>query len=394
MKTSNLPKFNWLFFLILTLGIAARLFAATLGHDYDFDSWWLIAQLFDDGKNIYASTDRYNFAPGWFFILHFLDLLSGHNENIFRYLVAGILSLGDVGIFVILWRRFGKLAGCWFLLNPISIIVSGYQNNFDTLAIFLGLIAALTMGDDFEQPVNRRKFFGLVLFGFSLIVKHVFFAFPFWLAVKQKGLSQKLIVILVPVLMFALSFAPYLNAGGQGIVQNVFQYRAVNTAFFYHMFLPPFLQFAFSSTGVWFFLLILFAFICRQKNTVEFLLFYTCVLVAAAPASVNEYLAIPGAFVATHLNLWMILFTGAGTAHLLVAPNGPFGTPAFTVKGAGAAYFPSMTWLHNLFGSTFGDIAIYFLCLGLIWIMWRKNLIDVFRKILAWCNSEIKNQLR
>ena len=298
----NTAKPNWLFFTVLLAGIAARLLVATLGNDFDFDSWKIMANLADQGKNVYASTDRYNFAPGWFYILHALNLLAGHNPTVFRYLVAGFLGLGDAGIFLILWRRFGRLAGCWFFLNPISIIISGFQNNFDNLAILLGLAAVLLMGDDFEKPVNRRKFLGLFVLGLSLVVKHVFFAFPFWLAVKQKGLSQKLAVILIPLLMFALSFVPYWHGGSQSIIQNVFQYRSSTNEFFYRMFLPQFVQFMFGSHAVWFFLLVLFAFICRQKNTVEYLLLYTCVLVAAAPASVNEYLAIPGAFVATHLN--------------------------------------------------------------------------------------------
>jgi len=205
----NNSKPNWLFFAVIVVGIAARLLVATRGHDPDMDSWQTVAKLVEQGKNVYASTNVYNFAPGWLLILHVLDMLAGHNPVVFRYFVAGFLSLGDVGIFVILWHRFGKLASCWFLLNPISVIISGYQNNFDNLAILLGLVAVLLMGDDFERFVNRRKLLGLFILGLSLVVKHVFFAFPFWLAVKQKGLWQKLLVVLIPVSVFAMSFVPY-----------------------------------------------------------------------------------------------------------------------------------------------------------------------------------------
>ena len=324
-----------------------------------------------------------------------MNLLAGHNPTVFRYLVAGFLGLGDAGIFLILWRRFGRLAGCWFFLNPISIIISGFQNNFDNLAILLGLAAVLLMGDDFEKPVNRRKFLGLFVLGLSLVVKHVFFAFPFWLAVKQKGMSQKLAVVLIPLLMFALSFVPYWHGGSQGIIQNVFLYRSSTNEFFYRMFLPQFVQFMFGSQAVWFFLLVLFAFIYRRRNTVEFLLFYTCVLVAAAPANVNEYLAIPGAFVATHLNPLTILYTIVGTVHLLVTVNGPFGNSFFCVKGFGAAYVPTADSLHltSLFGFTLDDIAIYLLCLSLIWVTWHQNIAAWLKQFLEWCIAEVKNQL-
>ncbi|MGO8763859.1 MAG: hypothetical protein ACLQSR_01840 [Limisphaerales bacterium] len=381
-----------MFFAVLTLGIAARLIAATLGHDFDFDSWQIVANLVNHEENVYAGTDRYNFAPGWFWILHLLDLLAGHNPVVFRYLVAGFLSMGDAGIFFILWRRFGRLAGCWFFLNPISIIISGFQNNFDNLAILLGLAAVLLMGDDFEQPVKSRKALGLVILGLSLVVKHVFFAFPFWLAVKQRRISQKLIVILIPLLIFALSFIPYWHGGSLEIIQNVFRYRSITHEYFYHMFLPQFAQSMFGSEAMWFFFLILFAFICRRKTTVEYLLVYTCVLVAVAPATLNEYLAIPGAFVAMHLNLPTILYTAAGTAHLLVTPNGPLGSPPFDVKGFGATYLPPVH-LSDWFGFSFDDVAIYLLCLSLIWVTWGQTLVGWFKRFLEWCIAEWKNQL-
>jgi len=372
-KTNNNSKPNWLFFAVLVAGVAARLLVATCGHDYDMDSWQLVANIADRGDNVYASTDRYNFAPGWFHVLHALNLLAGHNPTVFRYLVAGFLSLGDVGIFFILWRRFGKAAGCWFFLNPISVIITGYQCNFDNLAVLLGLLAVLLMGDEFDRPVSRRKLLGLFVLGLSLVIKHVFFAFPFWLAVKQKGMLQKLVVILIPVFIFALSFVPYWHAGSQGIVQNVFRYRSFTTEFFYRMFVPMFVQFMFNSQTVWFFLLAIFAFIYRQKNTVEFLLLYTCVLVAASPANINEYLAIPGPFVATHLNPFTILYTAVGTLHLLADVNG--------------------LHLTGLSRTICIDIAIYLLCLGLVWVTWRQNIMALLKRLLEWCISEVKNQL-
>jgi hypothetical protein len=88
-KTNSNSKPNGLFFAVLVAGIAARLLVATCGHDYDMDSWQLVANLVDRGDNVYASTDRYNFAPGWFHVLHALNLLAGHNPTAFRYLVAG-----------------------------------------------------------------------------------------------------------------------------------------------------------------------------------------------------------------------------------------------------------------------------------------------------------------
>ena len=48
-----------------------------------------MAKLVEQGDNVHVSTDRYNFAPGWFHILDFPNLLAGNNGPGFRYLVAG-----------------------------------------------------------------------------------------------------------------------------------------------------------------------------------------------------------------------------------------------------------------------------------------------------------------
>lgn len=371
-KTDDHVKASWLFPVILVVGLAARLLVATLGQDYDMDSWQIMAKLADHGDNVYASTDRYNFAPGWFQILHALNLLSGHHPTVFRYAVSGFLSLGDAGIFFILWHRFGKLAACWFFLNPVSVIVSGYQCNFDNLGIFLGLVAVWQMGDEFDQPVNRRKLLGLLILGLSLVVKHVFFAFPFWLAVRQKGMLQKLIVIVVPIFIFLLSFLPYWHTGSQGIIHNVFLYRSMPLNYFYLMFVPASVQNAFDSLTVWLLLLALFAFIYRQKSAVESMLFYTGLLVATSPAMVNEYLAIPGAFVATHLNLFTVLYTVLATLRLLVDANG------LHLGGADPAT-----------SFNFACYALFALGLALVWVTWRKNILN----LVEWCASEVTNQL-
>jgi hypothetical protein len=372
-KTNNNSKPSWLFLAVMIAGISMRLLVATCGHNFDVDSYKIVANIVDRGGNVYAGTGRYNYGPVWFHILHALNVLAGQNPSVFRYLLAGFLSLVDAGIFSVLWRKFGKLAACWFFFNPISVIITGYHNQFDNLAVLLGLLAVLQMGDEFDQPIGRRKLLGLFVLGLSLATKHILFAFPFWLAVKQKGILQKLGVILIPVFIFALSFVPYWHEGKQGIIQNVFLFRSYANEYFYRMFLPLFVQYMFNSQTVWLFLLVIFAFIYRQKNTMEFLLLYTCVLVAVSPVNMNEFLAIPGPFVATHLNPFTILYTAAGTLHLLVDYEG--------------------LHLTCLSQTNCADISIYLLCLGLVWVTWRQNIVVWFKRLLEWFISEAGNQL-
>lgn len=367
----NNTRLNWLFFIVLIVGSAARFYVATLGHNYDFDSWLINASLPATG-NVYALTDRYDTAPPWFFIIHALDFLAGHNPVVFRYFLAGFLSLADVGIFFIVWLKFGRLAGCCFFLNPIAIILTGYHNNIDNLAVLSGLVAVLLMKDDFEKPLTRQTIIGLVVLGFSFTLKHVFFALPCWLAVKQRGIGQKLIVILIPVAIFLLSFMPYWHGGKEGILRNIFLYRAYPLEYFYHMFIPQLFQYMFSSQAVWLFCMVIFAFIYRQKNPVETLLLYTCVMVATSPATLNEYLAIPLCFVATHLNVFTILYTAFGTLHELIDYNG--------------------LHLPLLARKTCLDIPIYMLGFAMLWVTWRQKIIAAAGKTFAWIVSEVENQ--
>jgi hypothetical protein len=146
-------------------------------------------------------------------------------------------------------------------------------------------------------------------------------------------------------------------------------YRSVHNEYFYKYFVPTFIQFLCSSQTVWLLMLAGFAFIYRQKNAIESLLLYTAVLVTASPAIINEYLAIPVAFVSTYINPFTLLYTIVSTWHLAIDVNGPH-------------------LLKNHHGIC-SDISICMLSLALIWIVWRQNLIALAKK----CREEIKIQL-
>ena len=359
---------GWLMYLVIFVGLMARMLVATYGHNYDMDSYRIIAGIMDHGGNVYAETPRYNYGPVWFQTIHAIDLVAGHQRVVFRYFMAGFLSLVDVGIFFVLWKKYGRAAAAFFFLNPISVIITGYHSQFDNLAVLLGLFSVLLMQDDFDKPVGSRKFCGLLVLGLSLMTKHLLFVFPFWLAVKQKGLGQKAIVVMVPILVFLAGFAPYWHDGSQGIIANVFQYKSANNEYFYKMFVPQGLQCMFSGLAVWFFSLAVFAFLCRKKTSIESLLLYTAVLVATSPAIANQYLATPIPFVATHMNPFTILFTGAGVLHLLVDVNG-FNRVGLTSSGC-------------------ADIAVSFLFFGWIWVVWRAEITALFKR----CVLEIEKQ--
>jgi hypothetical protein len=348
--------------MVILLGLAARLAAATLGHNYDMDSWRIVAEVMRHGGNVYAETDRYNYGPVWFLILRGLGLLSGNSPAGLHYLVVGFLSLADAGICWLLCRRAGRLAGILFFLNPISILVTGYHCQFDNLAVLIALGAVLRFGEDFDQPLNRPKMLGLLLLGFSLMTKHIFFMFPLWLAVKQRGLGPKAVILLVPAAVFLLGFAPYWAGGQAGILDHVFRYQSAQNGYFFKLIVPQFIQFAGDRNLMWYVMLMVFAFVCRRRNGFASLLIYTGALVAFSPSITNHYMAIPVALAAVFPSGPFLLYTVACVVHLCMDSRG----------------------LHLGSGPAWGceDLGVLSLNCALAWLLWRPQWVQLGRSAL------------
>lgn len=373
-RIRNIFQHRCVWLLVVAIGLAARLAVATFGYNWDMRSWFAVAEITRHGGNVYAETMRYNYGPVWFYVVHGLDLLAAHHCQVLRYWIAAVISLADLGICLFLCRRAGRLVGVLFFLNPVSILISGYHGQFDNLAILLGLWSIQLFGDDFEQPLDRRKFCGLLVLGLSLLTKHVLFLFPLWLAVKQKGRWQKITVLCVPVMVFLLGFAPYWAAGGFGIMNNVFNYRGSYTRYFYNFFIPSGLQYFMDGDTIWLLLLIVFAFVCRNRNGFESLLIYTGVLVAFSPSTSNQYLAIPSALAAFFLNPLFVLYAAFSLLHLCA--DGRNGV------------LDHLQWLNPIQGR-YDNYAIYCLCGALVWLLWRPQFSRLFQRI----GNEIREQI-
>jgi hypothetical protein len=387
-----LKRHTWWVVGLLALGVLLRFVAMRRGHNFDMDSWRLSADITAHHGNVYAETYRYNYGPIWFEILHALDRIAQLFPNpyhAFRFLVVGLLTLADVGIWYLLKRRFGYVAGFLFFLNPISIIITGYHNQFDTLAILAALASMIVYGDDERLRLTKRKWQGLALLGVSLTLKHVFFLFPLWLAVRQKGWREKLIVLGVPIGIFLLSFAPFVVTGHQGIIKNVLGYASFNNAPFWFVVVPQFIQ-AFVNIKVLFFgALVVFAFIMRRRPVVESVLMYSVVLVVFSTAITNQYLAIVCAAIAVMPNIFFVLYAFSGTLMLSMSAAGlhmsktkallpgPL-TQSLTAEATYRAY----------------DIPLFFLALGLLWHFQRQRIIAGTRWLGRWAHSEIRYQIQ
>ncbi|UKI30108.1 MAG: hypothetical protein L6W00_19200 [Lentisphaeria bacterium] len=90
-----------IFLLVALLSLLVKVLLATRGYNYDFESYTIVAELVEEGKNVYAETFRYNYGPIWFYVLWLLKMISG---SLFRYSLPFFLGVVDICIAGILWR--------------------------------------------------------------------------------------------------------------------------------------------------------------------------------------------------------------------------------------------------------------------------------------------------
>lgn len=370
--------------VIILLGLSARLCAATFGSNHDFRSYLVVSSIVEKGGNVYAETTQYNYGPVWFLILGLARAganLFPDSGLAFRFIIPSILSLVDIGIFAVIWRTYGKIPACVFFLNPISIVITGYHNQFDNLAILLGMLAVQIYTWRTGLGLSANKWLGLTLLGLSLMTKHVLFAFPLWLAVKQKGLLNKLTALTVPVAIFFAGFVPFWSEGSIGIVKNVFLYRSFDNGIFWQNLTPNVVKYYLASFASQFlpdsanaasaiklvFLVLgltVCAFVFIKKDLMDSLLLYTCVLLVLTPALASQYLAIAAPFAAVNAgNPFFFLYLLAAGVHLSI-------------------YELGLSWLHAIVADPLitYPVMIELLVLGLCGQLLAE-------KARAWVNS-------
>jgi hypothetical protein len=314
---------------VVSLGFGLRIGLAHFGHNFDFDSFQIVAGLVQDHENVYASTTRYNYGPVWLNILYVFYSLASWSSNflpygpltLFRYSLPFFLGLVDLGIMAVLWKKYNKTIAIIFFLNPISVFISGFHNQFGNLAVLVGLLAML-MYSSGEERLSKNKIIGLILLGISLSIKHILFLFPLWLVFKEKRWTERMIVFLLPITIFLFSFLPYLEGGREGIIRNVFLYESVNNHIFYRLFVPGMLRGFISSKVLWWLIVIVFGIIYRKKAGFYSLLTYLIVFVSTSPSIANQYLSLPMAFIAAYLNPFFMVYMIYGSFHLMIDKAG------------------------------------------------------------------------
>ncbi len=303
----------FVFSLLAVLATAAKAGLSVTGSNYDPDSFAIIADFFLDGKNLYAETGRYNYGPVWGYVVGALRYLQGilFDEIIlqdFHLMLALFLSLVDIALGVVLWRLFSFKIGCVFLINPVSILLTGYHSQFENLALLPGIMACGLLTNS-GKDLNRRFLLGVLLLGISLSVKHFLFMLPVWFLFNSSlDFRQRIVACVGPFLIFGASFLPFVIGNPEafeGVIQNVLKYSSNHLGGFYPRFvnlffpvkffekafsiLPAFAGFKF----IWIVTLLGLGWLVKNKQPLESCLIYLIAVCVTSSALADQYLAIP-----------------------------------------------------------------------------------------------------
>jgi len=196
---------------------------------YDVESFYIDAEILD--KDITANfyhANRWNYAPTYAYIIHFVNQISQIASIPLSTLVKVPVIIFNVLVAVLLYRlvkrnkqrkkeAFRVISS--FLYNPILILVTAYGAQFDMIAIYFLLLYY------YLDSVTKNRFRHLI-YGFSIAVKQVT-VFPIvFLMLSQKG-TKKLQFLVMSSIPFIVLISPYFFGAIEPIMRSVFSYKGV-----------------------------------------------------------------------------------------------------------------------------------------------------------------------
>ncbi len=323
------------FGMVLCSGAALRIWLSTLAWNFDLVSWWIVANLVNEGRNVYVETARLPYGPIWagiaWLALWIQQALGFTGMTSFHVLVAGFLTIVDIGIAITLARVCGYLPAVLFSLCPVSLLITGYHSQIDNIAILLAFWSWRLMEGRSERAGQPDDIiWPAVLMGLSLATKHVFAFFPLWMLLwRSQPMKHRLLYAGIAYAIFLGSFLPYVLTpeGFAGVKAHVFMYRGYErygNALVPRLIPVPALwsrAFEAGMAGA--------GFMIARWAPREMFFLYPVALVTLAPSIHDQYLAIPIISFAAywkHLPMWAYVLTA--TAALLGSRDDVGGLPA------------------------------------------------------------------
>lgn len=373
-----LSKKELLLVLAMAAGILARFAVMTFGYNFDFESYKIVGEIVSRGGNVYAETTRYNYGFIFFLLQGLLYKISlilnpDNIEWTYRIGMVSLLTLTDLGISFWISQQYSKKLGVIFFLNPISVIITGFHNQFDNIAVLFALTASCFVDEESEK-LTKNDFIALTLLSLSLITKHICFAFFMWLFFRKAkmNLVKRLTYTCAPFGIFLLSFIPFVCGNKnafEGMMQNVFLYRSHNN---YPVFRYLFKLIPFPQEGCFLLYLLIMLIIglgLRKLAFREMLLMYLIAMVSFSSAVANQYLIIPIAgLIICEKKRYFIIYELLGTIYFLVNGN------ELHLASRIAAVFPKVDWFIARVAEEGGMMVVF-----MTWILAFVVIMEVIK---------------
>jgi hypothetical protein len=353
----------------IAIGSGVRIWLATLGHNFDVESWLIAGQALHAGRNVYVETFRLPYGPVWAVIsslaLSVQNAFGWSGLTSFHVLVASVLTTSDVAIALILARRWDRTAAIAFILCPVSCLITGYHSQIDTLAVLFALLSwwLLTLGED--DALWRVVAAGLLL-GLSLATKHLALLFPTWVLFWPRySIGRRVLYGAVAYATFVASFVPFCltTEGVVAVRDHVLLYRGL--LWYGNALVPRLLPWPWLWEPVFVTAMTLTGFAAARRWSRDLLPLYLVSLALFTPTIADHHLAIPLVAMAIHWRRWPVWpYVALASVLLLVSPHNVGFLPAMRSPSVWFVTRGFVLWPGR--GSTLWPQ----ICLGLVFAAW------------------------
>jgi hypothetical protein len=223
--------------------------------------------------------------------------------------------------------------GALFLMNPVSILITGYHGQFENLAVLPLLIAVYAL------QKKKASWLIFLLGSISILIKHItIFAVVALYFYTFKDKRKALIALLGTTIIFLISFLPYIPEGRENIINQVFFYSSAIQPYSLLYLIP------FWSTPTFAIGMIMFLFIYRKSSIIEQILKSFLAFLILTPGIGEQYFVLPVIFGSLSAGFGYNIFTIITTVFLLgSAGNVNLPIPSIWIS----VWIASIIWLIN-----------------------------------------------
>lgn len=191
------------FSLLLRL-ILAFSFFGSIDVDYAYE----VTDIFKRGGNVYQESQQYHLSPFWLYLFGSLRKLADCLALPFFFLDKLPAIFADLGIGLFLLSVTNLARAALFSFNPITILVSSYHGNFDSLFLLPVLLAWYFFQK--KDTFINKIFLSAIFLGIAVMIKSVpIILLPLFL-INLKSWRNRFYYLILATLPFILISFPYL----------------------------------------------------------------------------------------------------------------------------------------------------------------------------------------